>query len=96
MLRASWKGNSPAVSEYHQYLSSIEDIIEEARLGHMFILVDDEDRENEGDLVIHTFSTSSRPLMPGSWESTTMRSGIAHSRRNVIPNRLNAFINPIA
>ena len=34
------------------YLSSIEDIIEEARQGRMFILVDDEDRENEGDLVI--------------------------------------------
>lgn len=40
------------VSEYHQYLSPIEDIIEEARQGRMFILVDDEDRENEGDLVI--------------------------------------------
>src|SRR5438093_3535536 len=29
-----------------------EEIIEEARNGRMFILVDDEDRENEGDLVI--------------------------------------------
>ena len=35
-----------------QYLSSAEDLIEEARNGRMFILVDDEDRENEGDLVI--------------------------------------------
>ncbi|MGE5506438.1 MAG: 3,4-dihydroxy-2-butanone-4-phosphate synthase [Actinomycetota bacterium] len=52
MLPASWKGNDAAVSEYHQYLSSIEEIIEEARQGRMFILVDDEDRENEGDLVI--------------------------------------------
>ena len=34
------------------YLSSIDEIIEEARNGRMFILVDDEDRENEGDLVI--------------------------------------------
>ena len=34
------------------YLSPIEEIIEEARNGRMFILVDDEDRENEGDLVI--------------------------------------------
>ena len=34
------------------FLSSIEDIIEDARNGRMFILVDDEDRENEGDLVI--------------------------------------------
>ncbi|PWC85723.1 3,4-dihydroxy-2-butanone 4-phosphate synthase [Azospirillum sp. TSH100] len=39
-------------SEFHQYLSSAEEIIEEARQGRMFILVDDEDRENEGDLVI--------------------------------------------
>ena len=33
-------------------LSSAEEIINEARNGRMFILVDDEDRENEGDLVI--------------------------------------------
>ncbi len=36
----------------HQALSSVEEIVEEARNGRMFILVDDEDRENEGDLVI--------------------------------------------
>ncbi len=34
------------------YLASAEELIEEARNGRMFILVDDEDRENEGDLVI--------------------------------------------
>lgn len=33
-------------------LSPIEDIIEDARNGRMYILVDHEDRENEGDLVI--------------------------------------------
>ncbi|QNA87095.1 3,4-dihydroxy-2-butanone-4-phosphate synthase [Sphingomonas sp. So64.6b] len=33
-------------------LVSIEEIIDEARNGRMFILVDDEDRENEGDLII--------------------------------------------
>ena len=33
-------------------LSSVEEIIEDARNGRMFILVDDENRENEGDLVI--------------------------------------------
>jgi len=33
-------------------LVPIEQIIDEARNGRMFILVDDEDRENEGDLVI--------------------------------------------
>jgi 3,4-dihydroxy 2-butanone 4-phosphate synthase / GTP cyclohydrolase II len=33
-------------------LVSAEEIIEEARNGRMYILVDDEDRENEGDLII--------------------------------------------
>ena len=33
-------------------LSPIEDIIADAKLGNMVILVDDENRENEGDLVI--------------------------------------------
>jgi len=33
-------------------LVPIEEIIDEARNGRMFILVDDEDRENEGDLII--------------------------------------------
>ncbi len=33
-------------------LSSVAEIINEAKNGRMFILVDDEDRENEGDLVI--------------------------------------------
>jgi len=40
------------VTEYSEYLSSIEEIIEDARNGRMFVLVDDENRENEGDLVI--------------------------------------------
>ena len=39
-------------AEILQQLSSIEDILEDARQGRMFILVDAEDRENEGDLVI--------------------------------------------
>ena len=34
------------------YLSTAAELIEEARCGRMFMLVDDEDRENEGDLVI--------------------------------------------
>ncbi len=33
-------------------ISTTEDILDEARKGRMFILVDHEDRENEGDLVI--------------------------------------------
>jgi 3,4-dihydroxy 2-butanone 4-phosphate synthase / GTP cyclohydrolase II len=39
-------------AELSKYLSSAEELIEEARNGRMFILVDDEDRENEGDLVV--------------------------------------------
>jgi 3,4-dihydroxy 2-butanone 4-phosphate synthase / GTP cyclohydrolase II len=39
-------------NDLHEFLSAPEEIIEEARNGRMFILVDDEDRENEGDLVI--------------------------------------------
>ena len=38
--------------EFTAAISSIEDILEDARNGRMFILVDHEDRENEGDLVI--------------------------------------------
>ena len=36
----------------HNFLSPIEDVLEDAKNGRMFILVDDEDRENEGDLII--------------------------------------------
>ncbi|WP_118135731.1 3,4-dihydroxy-2-butanone-4-phosphate synthase [Oceanicella sp. SM1341] len=40
------------INTYSDAISSIEEIIEDARNGRMFILVDHEDRENEGDLVI--------------------------------------------
>jgi 3,4-dihydroxy 2-butanone 4-phosphate synthase/GTP cyclohydrolase II len=33
-------------------IASVEEILNEARNGRMFILVDDEERENEGDLII--------------------------------------------
>jgi 3,4-dihydroxy 2-butanone 4-phosphate synthase/GTP cyclohydrolase II len=36
----------------HDYITPAAELVEEARAGRMFILVDDEDRENEGDLVI--------------------------------------------
>lgn len=38
--------------DFRDVISSVEEIIEDARNGRMFILVDHEDRENEGDLVI--------------------------------------------
>jgi 3,4-dihydroxy 2-butanone 4-phosphate synthase/GTP cyclohydrolase II len=39
-------------TSFSDFLSPTEELLEEARSGRMFILVDDEDRENEGDLVI--------------------------------------------
>ncbi len=41
-----------AKTDYSDAISTIDEIIEDARAGRMFILVDHEDRENEGDLVI--------------------------------------------
>ena len=40
------------VSTLHNTFSNIEDIIEDVRNGKMVIMVDDEDRENEGDLIM--------------------------------------------
>ena len=39
-------------SQMHAAISPVEEIIADARNGRMFVLVDHEDRENEGDLVI--------------------------------------------
>ena len=38
--------------EFHDFISTPEEIIEDARNGRMYILVDAEDRENEGDVII--------------------------------------------
>ena len=44
--------------DFSKAISPIEEIIEDARNGRMYILVDAEDRENEGDLIIPAnFST---------------------------------------
>ena len=37
---------------HSRFLSSVDEVINECRNGRMFVLVDDESRENEGDLVI--------------------------------------------
>ena len=56
-----WNPTSETMGKLERFLMAnderpvlvpIEEIIDEARNGRMFILVDDEDRENEGDLVI--------------------------------------------
>ncbi|HEX7952171.1 MAG TPA: 3,4-dihydroxy-2-butanone-4-phosphate synthase [Burkholderiales bacterium] len=45
-------GYDPVLKSAPSSLATSEEIIDEARNGRMFILVDDEERENEGDLVI--------------------------------------------
>jgi 3,4-dihydroxy 2-butanone 4-phosphate synthase/GTP cyclohydrolase II len=61
LTEANWNPTADTLAKLERFLSDsddtpalvpIEEIIEEARNGRMFILVDDEDRENEGDLVI--------------------------------------------
>ncbi|MFN3955351.1 MAG: 3,4-dihydroxy-2-butanone-4-phosphate synthase [Pararhodobacter sp.] len=48
----SFETPGPVEDNWRDAISSTEEIINEARNGRMFILVDHEDRENEGDLVI--------------------------------------------
>ena len=57
----AWNPTADTLGKLERFLFSnddtpslvpIEEIIDEARNGRMFILVDDEDRENEGDLII--------------------------------------------
>jgi 3,4-dihydroxy 2-butanone 4-phosphate synthase/GTP cyclohydrolase II len=48
----SFETPGPVEVSLSDAISPIEEIIEEARAGRMFVLVDHEDRENEGDLVI--------------------------------------------
>lgn len=61
LTEPTWNPTADTLTKLERFLSDnddtpalvpIEEIIEEARNGRMFILVDDEDRENEGDLVI--------------------------------------------
>ena len=43
---------SKVEEDWQNAIFSVDEILEDARNGRMFILVDHEDRENEGDLVI--------------------------------------------
>ncbi len=58
---ADWNPTAETLAKLETFLEAnddrpvlvgIEEIIDEARNGRMYILVDDEDRENEGDLII--------------------------------------------
>ncbi|OYW47740.1 MAG: 3,4-dihydroxy-2-butanone-4-phosphate synthase [Novosphingobium sp. 12-63-9] len=61
LTEPGWNPTADTLAKLERFLADsddtpalvpIEEIIDEARNGRMFILVDDEDRENEGDLVI--------------------------------------------
>ncbi len=52
MSKTAYEKPGPVEAELRDAISPTEDIIEAARAGEMYILVDHEDRENEGDLVI--------------------------------------------
>ena len=53
--------------------SPINEIIKDAKRGKMFILVDDKDRENEGDLVIPGIKCSSKRInFMATWKRFNM------------------------
>jgi len=61
LTESAWNPTADTLGKLERFIFSsddapslvpIEEIIDEARNGRMFILVDDEDRENEGDLII--------------------------------------------
>ncbi len=52
IMTKEYEHPGPVERDWSDAISSVEEIIDDARNGRMFILVDHEDRENEGDLVI--------------------------------------------
>ncbi len=40
------------MTDTHSQFATVEEAVEEIRQGRMIVLVDDEDRENEGDLTM--------------------------------------------
>jgi 3,4-dihydroxy 2-butanone 4-phosphate synthase/GTP cyclohydrolase II len=53
---------SEELVDYSEHISSIDDVLEDIRLGKMYILVDDPDRENEGDLCMAAESVSTEAI----------------------------------
>jgi 3,4-dihydroxy 2-butanone 4-phosphate synthase/GTP cyclohydrolase II len=51
-MSQAFEDPGPVERDWSDAISSVEEILEDAANGKMFILVDHEDRENEGDLVI--------------------------------------------
>jgi len=51
-MTQQYESPGPVEIDWKDAISSVEEIIDDARNGRMFVLIDHEDRENEGDLVI--------------------------------------------
>ncbi len=51
-MTQQFESPGPVEQNWSDAISGVDEILEDARNGRMFILVDHEDRENEGDLVI--------------------------------------------
>ena len=51
-MTVQFENPGPVEDDWRDAISSVDEILNDARNGRMFILVDHEDRENEGDLVI--------------------------------------------
>ena len=66
--------------------SKIIDIIKEAKKGKMFILVDDENRENEGDLIIPASKVSASSIPKEfSFEYFPVKVLISKTSTTIIP-----------
>ena len=77
----------------HHFLSPIEEVVEDARNGRMFILVDAEERENEGDLVIPARGgTSFQILVPRESQGARLRVGVF----DVAGRRVRSLVNRAA
>ena len=60
-------------------LNTIEEAIEDFKAGNFVIVVDDEDRENEGDLIIAARSAAETPVVQPSNLSTVTVKGVPNT-----------------
>src|ERR1700735_4670490 len=51
-MDAACDGEAGDMTEHDARFATVEEAVEEIRQGRMIVLVDDEDRENEGDLTM--------------------------------------------
>ena len=68
-------------------LSSVPDILDDIRAGKMVILMDDEDRENEGDLIVAAEAVTPEIITFFSSEACGLILSLIHISE---PTRLNS------